>query len=616
MARTPTLSLMLLATWLAAPVVAEGIAWRSDFEAAKREAAASGRLVLLHFSGPNCQPCRMMEQTVFNRDDVARAVEQNYVPVAVDTKENAALARQYSVRPIPSDVIVNPHGQVLNRSMGAKSAQEYVAALSQVARLTPRPSAGRQAAATPSPAAAGRPGATSGLAASQPATTPAPSYQLTAPPGASAQPRAAANVPARPQPMSFADRVAGRHVAQQPGAQHPASQQHSPERMLQPPPAPGTGSPGTAGRGAALAGPPANMGSGPAPAWRQQHLAAPGQPSGPSARPAVVGNPFAAPPGNVASSSVPQPNRGPLATPSWSAPAAAYHPLPNPNQPAPPSPNTAGTPGTPGAATRPNGPPASAMASNTGGTPPRPAASLLAAPPLGPRARAGVQPSAPPGAPLAQAAAPPGATAAPPGAASAPQGAAATAPASAVAPGTPGGAPPAGAAAPGTPGTQPPGPPGTLPAASAAPLVPGAAPQAFPTIPSPPAPAQAPPTPPSAFGGFCCVTMHHEGRWTQGDRRWGVIHEGKLYLFVSEQAKDAFWREAERYAPVFGGDDVVLFVDTGKHVPGKVGIGARQGDPEQRTYLFANEESYQKFYWNAPFYIERLRQLTGGASGR
>ncbi len=119
MAPTRTLSLMLLATWLAAPAAAQGIAWRSDVEAAKREAAASGRLVLLHFSGPNCQPCRAMEQTVFNRPDVAQTVEQSYVPVSVDTKDNPGLAQQYGVRPIPADVIVGPDGRMINKSVGA-----------------------------------------------------------------------------------------------------------------------------------------------------------------------------------------------------------------------------------------------------------------------------------------------------------------------------------------------------------------------------------------------------------------------------------------------------------------------------------------------------------------
>ncbi len=66
---------------------------------------------------------------------------------------------------------------------------------------------------------------------------------------------------------------------------------------------------------------------------------------------------------------------------------------------------------------------------------------------------------------------------------------------------------------------------------------------------------------------------------------------------------------------MLSGDDVVLFVDTGKRVPGRVGIGAKQGEQEPRTYLFAGEESYQKFYWNSASYIQRLRELTGGASG-
>ena len=110
--------------------------------------------------------------------------------------------------------------------------------------------------------------------------------------------------------------------------------------------------------------------------------------------------------------------------------------------------------------------------------------------------------------------------------------------------------------------------------------------------------------------------MYHEGRWVAGDRRWGVIHEGRLYLFANEQAKEAFRRDFNRYAPVFGGDDIVIFVETNQRVPGQVRIGAKQGEQDPRTYLFATEQSYQKFYANPAFYIERLRQMTGGAAGR
>jgi YHS domain-containing protein len=110
--------------------------------------------------------------------------------------------------------------------------------------------------------------------------------------------------------------------------------------------------------------------------------------------------------------------------------------------------------------------------------------------------------------------------------------------------------------------------------------------------------------------------MYHEGRWVTGDRRWGIVHEGRLYLFASEQAKRVFWHDPNRYAPVFGGDDIVIFVESGQRVPGQVRIGAKQGDQDPRTYLFASEQSYQKFYWNPAFYIDRLRQMTNGAAGR
>ena len=114
MSRTHFLGLMLLAASLAVTAsAADGIAWRRDFDAAKQEAATSGRLVLLHFSGSFCPPCRAMEQTVFNRADVAYAVERDYVPVAVDVEKNPALRQQFGIRPIPADLIVTPAGETV-----------------------------------------------------------------------------------------------------------------------------------------------------------------------------------------------------------------------------------------------------------------------------------------------------------------------------------------------------------------------------------------------------------------------------------------------------------------------------------------------------------------------
>jgi hypothetical protein len=137
---------------------------------------------------------------------------------------------------------------------------------------------------------------------------------------------------------------------------------------------------------------------------------------------------------------------------------------------------------------------------------------------------------------------------------------------------------------------------------------------AAPPTPQPQAPVQQPDLPPLGFGGYCAVTMHHQQRWAVGDRNWGAIHEGRLYLFANVEAQQAFLRDPHRYAPILGGDDIVLFVETGQRVSGQVRMGATHtmpGDGTPRLYLFASEQTLEKFsvVGNAAMYLERLRQM-------
>jgi hypothetical protein len=48
------------------------------------------------------------------------------------------------------------------------------------------------------------------------------------------------------------------------------------------------------------------------------------------------------------------------------------------------------------------------------------------------------------------------------------------------------------------------------------------------------------------FEGFCPVTMKNEWRWARGDVRWGAIHQGRTYLFASEDAQRAFLATNDR----------------------------------------------------------------------
>jgi protein disulfide-isomerase len=449
---------LLLAALLAAHAAgAEGIAWRSDPEAAQREAATSGRLVLLHFSGTFCPPCRMMEHTVFNRTDVAQAVERDYVPVAVDVQKSQALSRQYGIQKIPADVVVTPSGQLINKSEGAKSAQDYVAALSRIAQYARGANPGGQLGqASPGGSVFGQPPGS---------TVP----NVVTPPVSGRNGLGAAPPGIATQSSPFAPRV---------------GQQFVPESKGEPPGVPGLGN--------TLAPPAAPT------------------PSGPFSG----SGPFSASPpslGQGANGALPPWATGPQdrAAPNLGAPNVV---------------------------------PPNVIPPNSGVLP-------------------GGQPFAP---------APPSGTS------------------------TFGASPPLGQS-----------PPGASPFA----------PQALPSMPS-----QQPKLPPLGFDGFCPVTMFHQKRWAPGDRRWGVIHEGRLYLFVSPEAKAAFFADPNRYAPVLSGDDVVVFAESGQRFPGQVRIGAQYAvtrEQPPRTYLFASEESFQKFNANPLLYLERLRQaLSAGAANR
>jgi YHS domain-containing protein/thiol-disulfide isomerase/thioredoxin len=126
----------LLATLALAPAFAlgqtDGVRWRSTLDAAKIEAAQTGRLVLIHFWSPSCGPCRKLENTVFHLPQVGAAIEEHYVPVKVNVAASSAMAYAYKVNRVPSDVIITSQGNVLANYTSPATQQDYLGKLSAV----------------------------------------------------------------------------------------------------------------------------------------------------------------------------------------------------------------------------------------------------------------------------------------------------------------------------------------------------------------------------------------------------------------------------------------------------------------------------------------------------
>lgn len=114
----------------------QGIEWQHDLEAAKRAAAASNRLVLIDVWAPWCHWCQPLEENVFSRQEVIRAIEDHYVPVRLDYDQHRATVRQYEVKGVPWVVILSPDGDLVDQFNTPQSAEKYVERVNKVAALS------------------------------------------------------------------------------------------------------------------------------------------------------------------------------------------------------------------------------------------------------------------------------------------------------------------------------------------------------------------------------------------------------------------------------------------------------------------------------------------------
>lgn len=127
------LYLVVLAFGGAGPTLAQsGMHWQTNLDAARKVAAETNRLILLHFWTDSCGPCMRMEREVFSRPDVAAAIEANFVPVKVNGQHFPMTAREYGVQGYPTDLILTPQGGLVYRRTGGSDATHYVAVLNQV----------------------------------------------------------------------------------------------------------------------------------------------------------------------------------------------------------------------------------------------------------------------------------------------------------------------------------------------------------------------------------------------------------------------------------------------------------------------------------------------------
>ena len=156
-------ALLLLANFDAA---ANKIDFTNNLKAAKERAALEGKLVVIDFVASWCMPCRWMDESTYSHPDVIEYMERNTVPVKIDIDDfdGYALKDQFNVKVLPTIVVLNSSGKIVEKTEAAMTVSEILNQLKSLNTSGNRRKT-TSATATPSPT---RP---------SPAADPEPKYQ-------------------------------------------------------------------------------------------------------------------------------------------------------------------------------------------------------------------------------------------------------------------------------------------------------------------------------------------------------------------------------------------------------------------------------------------------------
>lgn len=126
--KTKVLLILSLFVFVVSNIYAADVKWHDNFEAAKKEAVQSDKVILVNFSGSNwCYWCKKLAGEVLDQEQFKKYAKENLVLMVADFPrpnnlpsatqvQNNNLATQFGVRGFPTIILLDSKGNMIGRT--------------------------------------------------------------------------------------------------------------------------------------------------------------------------------------------------------------------------------------------------------------------------------------------------------------------------------------------------------------------------------------------------------------------------------------------------------------------------------------------------------------------